>query len=443
VSNLGTKQQFSNENFSVDCTFKPGCIVDMLVKVSPQASQASFYRALKLLKKEVSLPGFRKGHVPDETVVHHFGAEVEKEAQRVLARTAFAEAAQLIGRPPFYDYGDRAIHLKKLVFSKDKGSELTFEYEAEPTIPSIEFDNLHLDLVEHKTPSMEEALALYDQLRHINAEKKPVNRPAQEGDSVSVHFVREGDQDSETSVRDFFLKPNLSPAWLISTVLGMSAGETKEISRPAEGLEDESLKAVKVACVSECVLPEENEEFASRFGGKTIEDLKEKMFRRLVFEAKTAAQERMRKKLRNELIRLYAFDLPQSLVESETESRFTPFWDIYTKKSSPQPGERESVRKEFLEEAKRFLTSSMLLRSIFSLVNPTCSQVEVFEELNHQSSLPMAQRTVYPGLDEKTLINRLALNVMLRKCEDYCIERKLGVSPPVLNAQEEPKVVAQ
>jgi hypothetical protein len=33
--------------------------------------------------------------------------------------------------------------------------------------------------------------------------------------------------------------------------------------------------------------------------------------------------------------------------------------------------------------------------------------------------------------------------VMLRKCEDYCIERKLGVSPPVLNAQEEPKVVAQ
>jgi len=417
------QHSFSNENISVQCTYKPGCLVDMSVSVTSQATEAAYRRAMKNVKKEVSLPGFRKGHVPESMLLKHFKNDVDRQSHNVLADTSFREAIQLVGRDPFHENSVRA---KVVRFSAEEGSELWFEYEARPIVPTIDIDSLSLECIEPTMPKQEKIENLYMQLKLFQAtERNTVDRPVQDGDFVTVMLFYE-DGSSEEQAHLFFQQGYL-PSQLYDALLGMKAGDEKEISFQDD--EGRRVQKCSISSVLECSLPEENEEFFEKVKVSSAEAAKDQVRKMLEFEARVDAYEKMRHQFLNECLKLYAFDLPQSLVKGETEARIRGFLETV---SEAERGkfDKEKLRKDFGEEVKRYFTLSYLLQPLFSVVDTSCTSNELQEEMYRQHCLPHPQRVVFSGLDEETTAYRLLLQVFSRQCEAYCLKKRLGVEPP-------------
>ncbi len=403
----------------------------MKITVQPVPCAAAYERAKKEIRKEASLPGFRKGKIPDELLVNQYGDEILKRMRSIVLSTSFNEAVKLIGRKPFSDHSIRRASVDSC--SSEKGAEITIEYEAFPEVPAIAVEDLNLDYATPPEVTEEQYQERYESLRYTHSERIPItDRPAEEGDEV-VCTVQEIAEPKTVFFKeeDFYLKKSQVPDWLLEAVTGMKCEETKEVTIPPSAEGTDPIPAIlTLHSVYTCKLPEENDEFAKSCGALSMEDLHSKLRRHLELSGFHAAFERVRRQLKNELIRLYAFDLPQTLVEHETESRFTSYMEDL-RAHHQEATDKEGLRKSFLDEVKRQYTLYFLFHPILLSLNPSYTQKELMEELVYQAKgIAPTQCVLHNSLSEEEIKNRLIINIAIRKCEEYLIEKRLGVKPP-------------
>ena len=428
-----SSHHFSDDTVSVECTYRPGCLIEMVVTVSPVACQAAQQKALKEVRKETSLPGFRQGRVPEQMVLKHFKPQLIRKTQAVLMSTAFDTAIKLNGRSPFTSNSLRKATLQKS--SKELGAELLFAYEATPQVPKIQIEELQLSKADPKPISEEAVNEQCDWWRFQMKKTSPAeDRPCKEGDVASVAFHNSsGKLEGE---REIFIGPQLF-SWLRTALIGMRAGESKETEYPTAEGQPKGTARISLNKLFDCTIPELNDEVAKHYGKASVEELRKDVQTMLEFGEKEQVQERMRRQVRNELIRLYAFDLPQSLVEKETEARFQSYWDALPA-SERDDANKEALRKPFLDEVKRHFTCLFLLEPLFPVVKPTYTQRLLTEEFLKQNRMPPEARAIHSKLSEEDTVSRLLTEIATQQCEDYCIEQKLGVEAPrVQNHPEE------
>ncbi len=429
-----TIEQRSNDHVTVLFKTKPGCIIKMEVHVAPIACKAAYEKAMKEVKKEISIPGFRKGKVPEEIVVKQFGPQIDRHSKEVLMETAFKEGISLIGRNPFTTRSVRKSEIKQ--YSKDGSATLLFEYEATPDVPAVDISSLILTPKgEIAQPSDEDIQSSLTRLKIIHSEKKSIeSRPVQEGDLVTISLLDKSDSSTENPSHlidneQFYVKKGFLPDWMLEAVIGMSQNERKETVSVPENPESATQVGKKceviVHLIQECAFPSEDDSFAQKAGAQSFDDLKQKLKERALQEKKNEEQNALRLELKNELIRHYAFDLPQSLIEGETEARFRPFVEMAEKQGNSI--DKDASRREFQEEVKRYFTCLFLMERVAKDAKPTYSQTEFFDELTYQMiKAPFYERAIYPGLSQEEIQQRVLMNIMMKKCYDWCIDQKLG-----------------
>jgi len=418
-----TQQRFSNDHITVHSTQKPGCVFDMNVHIDNTATQACYEKAVKEIRKEVSLPGFRQGKVPKEMVLKHFSEKIDQRSRNLLLTTAFDEAVKLNGRPVFSKYSILKSEIKK--YSPEEGSELNFTYEAAPKVPEINPKELNIKILEPKPVDSKDCQIMCKRYQFLASEKKDVtDRPVQKNDLVTIIMFEEDEERKETVTVDKDLIPN----WLYNQILDMKIDEKKKIEVPTEGSKESPEVHMTVQSIQECELPT-LDALAKIMGLSSASELEEKIHSTFERSAKIEAHERMRKHVKNELIKHYAFDLPQSLVEHETESRFRHFWQKINKENE-QVDEAE-LRRSFLDEVKRYFTCFFLLEPIAKRLDITYTKEEIMNEFYHQTqNIPVEQSVLYPNLSEREVIDRLIGNMMIKHCLDYCLKESVGISSP-------------
>jgi len=319
----------------------------------------------------------------------------------------------------------------------DKGAEMYVEYEAFPEVPQVDPSKLEIENVPAVSPTEEDVANQLLKLRLLHAEKTPVEEGhvCREGDFVTVTLSsQEKQKDKELPILDkkeVYLDPKFCDSWLIQAIPGMKKGETKEVQLPlTKENTDQETCLLTVEDVTFCKLPEDNDSFAQKAHAENRNDLLEKLKSRLIFESQFKVFEQIRHDVRNELIRLWAFDLPQSLIEGETEARLSAYWNILMKNKNENTVDREKAKKEFLDEVKRYFTLLFLLKPLAQSIEiGGVQQSEVLEELTHQMMhAPFETRYIYPGLPEQEAHHRLLMALLMRKCEDWCIEKRLGIT---------------
>ncbi len=430
MSDHKKEHSFSNETLEIRCRFRPGCIVEADVTISPQATRANYEKSIKDIRKQASLPGFRKGKIPKEILFKHFQDQIDKQARENLLSLGFRETVALIGRDPFSRQSLSKSVIKE--YDLESGAELEFEYEARPQVPDIDIDTISLETVEPSSPSQEEIDEFYKRLQFMFSEKKEVtDRVAGKGDLVNLTIIRPDELDAQEREGQFNLVANMAPDWLINTVVGMELNSVKEAAIPSPDAEKPDVTVqISLHKIEECTIPEENDEFAQKAGAENLSQLQEKIRDSLLFKEQLTAHELMRRQVKKELIRLYAFDLPQSIVERETEARFRPYWDAMSKNPN-NTLDKDTVRKSFLDSVKRQFTCFFLLQPLFATLQVPQSQEELMQELNYQmNEVPAPQCVLYPNLEEKEVVDRLLANIIVRHTIDYCIEKRLGLPPP-------------
>lgn len=218
-------------------------------------------------KKDVYIPGFRKGKAPRQVIEGMYGKEVfYQDAMDDLAPGAYELGVKegelrVVGQP----------HISNVNVTEEKGVEFTFDVTTYPEVTLGEYKGI--EAVKTQETVADETVD--NEIRNVqkrNARMLNVERPAEMGDTVNIDFEGflngEPFEGGKAEGHALELGSNSFVPGFEEQLVGMSAGEEKDIdiTFPENYAENLAGKAVvfHIVCneVSAPEYPELDDEFA-------------------------------------------------------------------------------------------------------------------------------------------------------------------------------------
>jgi trigger factor len=285
--------------------------VRLTVDVPSEDVQHAVEHAASDLAASVKIPGFRKGKVPTPVLVSRIGKErlyTEAIESHIAgwygnavarARIRPADQPELEYELPDSDDRDWRFTATVPVLPKPEVADWTklqVPYE-EPEVPE--------DIVEHEL----------NVLRSTVAELAPVDgRPAQIGDTVVVDLVAGdgGQRDYVVELGSGRLLPEIE-----EQLIGMAAGESKEIQLDRPGEEEPARVQAAMKEIKEKVLPELDDELArSASEFDTLDELRTEIEQRLRGQIEAEVDEAFRRATLDTLVEASNVQVSGPLVEA-------------------------------------------------------------------------------------------------------------------------------
>lgn len=282
---------------------------------------------LQHFQNRVKVPGFREGKVPPALVEKHvdpaqFQSEFLEEAVSQMYSQAVAETLiRPVGRPE--------VELKKFVPFTEL--EFTVKVAVIGEIKLGDYKKLKVKQPEVQITA-DDVNDVIKSLQIRMAEKKDVNRAAQETDQVWIDFTgvdTKGQPVQGADGKDYPLVlgsntfiPGFEPA-----LIGLKAGDTKtfDVTFPkdyqVQALANKKVTfTVNVTKVQEVVQPKVDDAFASKVGPfKTVVELKSDIKKQLKIERENQAK----REFENELVKTLAaqseVEVPEQLIEEQID----------------------------------------------------------------------------------------------------------------------------
>lgn len=297
--------------------------VKLTVEVPFEELKPAIEAATKKIASQVQIPGFRKGKVPTRLIEQRFGRpaimqEAVNDALPEFYQKAAIEAEiQPVGRPE--------VEITEVpgLDGKDEG-ELVFtvEQDVRPEIDLPEFSTLEIEIEEPAVDDDAVEVRL-TQLRERFGTLVGVDRPAEDGDFVSLDMVAKIDDEEIESVEgvSYRVGEGTMLDGLDEALDGLSAGETTTFTSQLAGGDragEEATITVTVQSVKVRELPEADDEFAelaSEFD--TIDELKADLRAQAEADAKGNRVALARNALLEKLLEDLEIPAPESVVAEE------------------------------------------------------------------------------------------------------------------------------
>jgi trigger factor len=267
------------------------------------------------LAASVKIPGFRKGKVPRPVLVSRVGKErlyseaIESHIAgwygNAVAHTRIRPAEQ-----PQLDY--------ELPSSDDQDWRFTATVSVLPKPEVPEWNKLQVPYDEPEVPEdyVDHELNV---LRSTVAELSPVeDRPAQPGDSVVIDLLADGggQRDYVVELGSGRLVPELE-----EQLVGMSAGETKDLQLDGAGEGEPAPVQVVMKEIKEKVLPPLDDELArSASEFDTLDDLRADVEQRVHEQLQAEADEQFRRMTLDKLVEASNVQVSGPLVDARTRT---------------------------------------------------------------------------------------------------------------------------
>jgi trigger factor len=298
--------------------------VKITVEVPFADLKPSMDKAYAEIARSVNIPGFRRGKVPPMVIDQRFG-------RGVVIQEAFNDAWQR-----FYGL---AVQENKLTPLADPDLEVTkledgdlIEFTAEVDVRP-EFDLPDLNTLQASVASLDVPETLVDEqiavLQTRFGSKETVERPAAEGDVVTIRLVATQDgeplPDATADDLEYTVGSGQMLDGLDEAVTGLSAGESAQFRSTLVGgpLKDEAADIeVTVNAVQAQELPEADDEFAqlaSEFD--TIEEMRADLRDRFTRLARLEQATEARDTVLETLLEQVDIAVPENLLVSEIAAR--------------------------------------------------------------------------------------------------------------------------
>lgn len=422
---------------SVDFTiqYHPNCIAELIVNASKDLVAQAKKRAIKVVGKERTLAGFRKGKAPDALVESNFPQEVEKASQEQLADLCLRESLKTAGIAPLNQETKISFHVKEQ--SLETGAKLSLKFEIEPKIPEVSVEGFTLQAVERPQVDEEKIQETIRQALFFFADWQDVtDRGAEEKDCVVLNLdVIETDPPKALfKATRFEITPKSMASWMREMVIGMKPGDTKEgMSVPDEEAsieEKEIFKPKKVRLtllkIQKATLPELTDDFAKNLGVSSTAELKENITSLLNKQADDHVKEKEREQISQFLMEKYPFDLPLTLVDREARFRlrqlfqdphFQSYWHTLNEE------ERKKSIDTLFEQSKKAIRMFYLCRKL--LVDHKLSVMP--QEVRKAPTTPvevLLNPTGHHGNTPTTDVENAEAfsRIVLEKAEDFLLE---------------------
>jgi trigger factor len=298
--------------------------VRMAIEVPWGDLDHAFGEVYKELGRQVRVPGFRPGKVPNRVLDTRIGRPVV--LQEVVQHAIPEVYSEVVRENQVRVIGQPEIEVTRL----DDNDTLAFTAEVD-VVPQLELPPLDdlavtVDDVEVTDEEIDEQISV---MRERFAMLTGVDRPAEDGDYVSIDLEARVDgeilEDGSTSGMSYEVGSGNLMEGLDDAVRGLSADESKTfttalLSGPHSGREAEVTVTVRSVKAKE--LPDLDDEFASTASEfDTLAELRDDVRTRLQ-RTKTMQQgAQARDKLVEQLLSTVDVPLPEDLVQREVEYR--------------------------------------------------------------------------------------------------------------------------
>lgn len=374
--------------------------MDASVQVAPEFLGKLHKQAIKKIKKEITIPGFRKGKAPDDAITARYSGHIQQELNQLFVQAAYQALSEVGDRRPL---SPKAILSTSIIKSDvNEGGHIKFTYEAFPVVPSIEWEKISLaEEAASQEISEEEMQKGLVNIAHFFAVKTPVTRPSQEGDFISLSLhVSQRDQEERSPAAVFENKYfKLCDEDMTDTFkakfLNVSAGHrvTEVIHSPEiQSFLNGDLLTFTVNAVIQVDVPELDDEKARQLQADSLEDLKNKLRLQLETQANNRKHQQRFTEAENALASTTDFDLPKSMLDERmeilTREKLLNARLIQYCSDDELEGKKADLINEAKEEAKKSLKLFFLANKIFNEEQLTISR----EELQHMMDVCSRER---------------------------------------------------
>jgi trigger factor len=371
---------------------------EIRIEIDPAEIRSAYDRISREYSKAAKVPGFRPGHAPTSVVRTRYKSEIRGELLRELLPDAVNNA---IVEHSLAALGEPDVQFDNTEALERPGEQpLTVKVGLE-VLPEIELKEYKgLETTRRLRPITDaDVERVIEGLRESSASLQPVeDRASQLGDTVTINargkFVDEPEAE-EISVDDIEVVlggPGVQQEFT-DNLTGVKPDEKRTflVDYPRDftsaGLAGKKVEYVtEVTAVRQKELPELDDEFAQSLGGEfdTVETLRTKVREDLEARAKAESEHQVRGELVKKLVESHKFEVPQTLVEQQTNQRVQDVArQMMGRGIDPrnQQIDWEGAREELKSQAEDDVRATMLMEKIAEAENITVSDEEVEAEI--------------------------------------------------------------
>jgi trigger factor len=419
----------------------PNCMASVRVEMPGDTRKAEREKILKNYVQHAALPGFRKGKAPKTVVERKFAAEIDREVtDRLLNEGLDAAVKQenlkvlsVAGFKPAEDNDE-----SKYAFSLD--------LVLAPDVPLPDYKGLSITVPKREVTDEMVEKAIQAQ-RERMADLKPVERPVQMGDFISMDYASTLDGEPVKDLlpeahqviaenKGYMIKmdeksflPGFCPQ-----VVGMNKGETREVkcTIPEENVHEaiagkELTYTVTVTDIKEPELAELNDEFAARLvAGKTLEEVRGLIRENL---SATVAQKDLEQKRIVAMVALrekVEFELPGSIVHNATQRRVNQLVKMNLERGVTQDmlmENEQDIINAANEQARVDVKDEYILMEIVGKENLSVTQDDMVRRISHIAyTSQTTPDKVIKTLKKNEGLDNLRHSILLGKALDVLVD---------------------
>lgn len=432
----------------VNSVEKNGNQATVVVEIDKELMETGVNKAYMKARKDIMVPGFRKGKAPRKMIESMYGAHVfyEDGLEEIFPEIydfaiAHQEGFKAIGRP----------NLTDMQISDDNVVTLTLTTEVYPEVTLGQYKGLEVEKAE-VTVSDEQVQAELDRMAQNVAATETVDGPAKMGDTANIDFEGFDNgvpfEGGKGENHDLKLGSGSFVPGFEEQIVGMSAGEEKDINItfPENYHEELAGKAVvfhvKVNKVTETIVPAMDDEFAkdvSEFD--TLEALKDDIRAKALERAEKTAQTNFETACVDKAAENTTVDLPNALVERELDTQMERFayqlqmggysMEQYAKMMG---GDVSTMRNAFRPSAEKQAKVSVTLEKIAEVENVAVTDEEIADEI---ASLAKQYELEVEKVKKMVPAEELTESLKTRKAVQIIVDSAVAVAPKAEEKTEE------
>jgi trigger factor len=458
---------------NITVTDQENCKKQLRVEIPGDAVREETEKVATELARQVTVPGFRRGHVPKSVVKTRFKKELRDEVLSHLLPHSLGDAIRekdlkVIGEPS----------IENLNFGEDESIDVTFIIEVIPEFELSNYKQLPLTKRVYKIRD-EDVEKTIERLRQGQAELVPVeDRGAQAGDIITANITGRFEQteqaseqasaagddqetaEAETAEAETPAPPSQEASQagqevnqqdieievggqgvlkeFTDALTGARSGDTRTLSveypadyKPEQYAGRRLNYSAEVTAVRVKELPEANDEFAQSVGEEftTIDELRSKIRSRLEHEAEHKTGSELRTAVMEQLVDRNRFQVPEFIVEKQIDSRLQTFFrQLASQGLDPRQLKInwDDMREAQRERAEREVRGTFILARISETEKIEVSDDEINQELeqyaasmNQSVDALRARLTKEGGIDsiKEQVKNRKALDLVIASAE--------------------------
>ena len=372
---------------------KSGNQATIVVEIDKELMETGANKAYLKARKNIMLPGFRKGKAPRKMIEAMYGAHVfyddglEEIFPEIYKFAVSEQDVKAIGRPSLTD----------MKIDDDGIVTITITTDVYPEVTLGQYKGLEVEKAEASVTD-EQVQAELARMAQTVASTETVERPAQMGDTVNIDF--EGFDNGvpfdggKGENHDLKLGSGSFVPGFEEQLVGMSAGEEKDIdiTFPQDYHADLAGKAVvfhvKVNKVTVTNVPAQDDDFAkdvSEF--ESLEELKADIRAKALEEAQKRIQNAFEQAAVDKAAENTTVDMPAALIEAELDNQMERFayqlqmsgysMEQYAKMMG---GDVKTMRNAFRPAAEKQAKVNVTLEKVAEVENITVTDEEMEEE---------------------------------------------------------------